>query len=144
MSTIYSDRQQSDETTAWSAWDMARLLFHWLVAGAAIVMIGSLFLLTQIFPGETVPILISAFAVLGIGLAGFSLWALAVGMQTVRHTFYGPVPTWLRQRRQKVPSPWFDHNGKMLWQRDPRGVWVRKVDVVSGMANPAGQEPTNV
>ena len=139
MNTMVTDRRQSDAVRNWSAWDMARLLFHWVAAGAAVAVIGSLFLLTQILPGETVPILISAFAMLGIGLAGFYLWALAVGLPEIRRTFYGPMPLWSRGRRQKVQTPWFDHNGTMLWQHDGRGGWMRKVDVASAVPEAAEQ-----
>ncbi len=139
MSTLYSDRQQSDAAGSWSAWELARLFFHWLVAGSVISLIVSLFVLAQIIPGETIPIMISAFAMLGMGLAGFCLWALAVGLPTVHRFFYGPLPAWPR-KRQKVTTPWFDRNGTMLWQRDGRGVWVRKVDVAPRMAGHG--EPT--
>jgi len=128
MSTMFSDRQDFDSAKSWSAWELARLFLHWVIACAAVVLIGTMFFLAQIFPSEMVPILVSAFALLGLGLASFCLWALAVGMQTVRRVFYGP---WSRNRREKVSTPWFDRNGAMLWQRDGRGGWVRKVDVVS-------------
>jgi hypothetical protein len=141
MNTMYSAGQQSNGARSGPARELARLLFHWLVACAGIVLICSFFFLTQIFPGEAVPFLISAFAMLGIGVASFCLWALAVGMPTVRSTFYGPLPMWLRRRSQKVPAPWFDDNGRMLWQRDDHGGWVRKVDVASEMVSAAGQEP---
>jgi len=137
---MYSDRQQSDAAGSWSAWELTRLLFHWLFAGAVIVLICSLFVLAQIVPGETVPILISAFAVLGIGLAGFCLWALALGLPSVHRFFYGPLPVWPRKRGQKAVTPWFDHNGTMLWQSDGRGGWVRKGDVAAHMASHG--EPT--
>jgi len=139
MSTTYSDRRLSDEEDAWSPWEMARLLFHWLGVGAAIVLIGSLFLLSRIFATETVPILVSAFAMLGIGLAGFCLWALAVGLPTVRRFFYGPVPMWQHRREETASTPWFDQNGMMLWQRDGRGRWVRKLDLASRLAGASGQ-----
>jgi hypothetical protein len=143
MNTMYSARQQSGGARSGVAWELARLLFHWLVACAVIVLICNLFLLTEIFPGEAVPILISAFAMLGIGLAGFCLWALAVGMPTVRSTFYGPLPLWLRQRGQKTPAPWFDSRGAMLWQRDDHGGWVRKPDVASETPAEAAPAATN-
>jgi hypothetical protein len=143
MNTMYSARQQPEGARSGPAWELVRLLFHWLVACAVLVLICSLFLLTRIFPGEAVPILISAFAMLGIGLSSFCLWVLAVGMPAVRDTFYGPLPTWLGQRRQKVPAPWFDDNGRMLWQRDDQGGWVRRVDVASELQRAAGQESTN-
>jgi hypothetical protein len=134
VSTMQTHRRPYGAAGSSSAWELARLLFNWLVAGAAIVLIISLFLLTRSFPRETVPILISAFAMLGIGLAGFWLWALAVGLPEIRRTFYGPIPMWTRRWRQKSAAPWFDHNGTMLWQRDGRGKWVRKVDSTSGLA----------
>ena len=143
MNTMYSHRRQSGETRLWARWELARLLLHWVAAGAAIFLICSLFLLARRYPGETIPILICAFAMLGIGLAGFCLWALAVGLPTIRESFYGPVPMWLRQRRQKLAAPWFDQNGTMLWQRDGRGGWVRKVDIASGMGGTAGREASN-
>ena len=143
MTTMYSDRRHSDGENGWSSRVFIRLLLHWLMAGAVIVSIVSLFLLIRVLPGETIPILISAFALLGIGVCGFCLWALAVGMPAVRRSFYGPTPVWSRNRRQKPVAPWFDHTGKMLWQRDGRGVWVRKADVAPRLGGSAEQEPYN-
>ncbi len=143
MSTLYSDPQQSDGSRNRSAWELARLLCHWLVASAVIALIASLFALAPIIPGEMVPILISAFAILGIGLAGCCLWVMAAGLPAVRRAFYGPLPLWPRQRGQKASVPWFDVNGAMLWQRDDLGRWVRKVDVTSSTEGTSGQTTNN-
>ena len=137
MNTLYSSRTQSGGLRRWANWELGRLLLNWSIVVAAIVLIDCLFCLTRILPRETVPILVTAFSLLGMSLAGFYLWALIVGMPRVRRTFYGPVPMWSRQRRHKTTAPWFDQNGTMLWQRDGRGGWVRKIDVASGLARSA-------
>ena len=141
MNTTYPSRTQSGGSQRWLGRELGRLLLNWSMVAAVIVPIGYLFSLTQVLPRETVAILITAFSLLGMSLAGFCLWALIVGMPTVRHTFYGPVPMWLRQRRHKAAAPWFDQNGTMLWQRDGRGGWVRKMDASPGLARSASNEP---
>ena len=141
MNTMYSSRKQSDGLRRWANWEMGRLLFHWSIVAGAVLLIVSLFFLTRILPREMVPILNTAFSLLGMGLAGFYLWVLVVGMPVIRRTFFGSVPMWMGQRRHKTTAPWFDQNGTMLWQRDGRGGWVRKIDVASGLARSASYEP---
>ena len=143
MSTLYSDQQPSDGSRNRPTWEWARLVGHWFAAGAVMAVIGTLFALAPVVPGEMVPILISAFAILGIGLAGCCLWVMAAGLPAVRRAFFGPPAVWLGQRRQKPSVIWFDVNGTMLWQRDDRGQWVQKVDVTPNMANASGQSPNN-
>ena len=131
MSGTYGDPRQSSAAKPWSAWDLARLVFHFLLGWGLALLIVGLFILPGILRGEAVPILISAFAVLGMALVGGGLWAQAVGWPMVLMAVFHAMTMRPQLRAPSFERPWFDRDGNMLWQRDGRGGWVQKTDPIS-------------
>jgi hypothetical protein len=126
VNTIYSSRAQPNVARPWSGRELAGLVLHWLAVWASILLIIGLFILSHVFTPEAVPILIIAFAVLGIELTACCLWAQMAGWPVVLLAIYGAL-TMRAYRTVPTPDrPWFDRNGIMLWQRDGRGGWVQK------------------